>query len=214
MRTLVFAPVVALLSAGLAACYTQPEPAQTQTIVQPAQTTTTVYQPAPQPAPMAAPQTTTVYVGSAQPQPMVAPAQPGVGATMGVQAGPVSASAGFSVQIPQPISAPMPPIALNQLVGPVAGVAAQPGQLWVDGHFNFLSGAYQWLPGHYEAAPQQGVVWQQPAWQSGQFYPGFWRPQTMQAPPAYSAVGPWNPGGVVNAGMGLLQGATQMMQPR
>ncbi len=91
---------------------------------------------------------------------------------------------------PPPVVAPPPPVAMSNHVG--AMMAAPPGQVWVDGHFNRVADRYVWEQEHWQQPPQPGLHWQQPTWNNGQWFPGFWAGN--QVPPVYQTQGPWNPG--------------------
>lgn len=104
------------------------------------------------------------------------------------------------------VSAP-PPVAVMNNSGPMGMGAA--GQVWIDGHYEWRGNNYMWMNGHWENPPQQGLVWQQPAYNGNQWYPGYWRTQNVQVPEIYiNGNGRWNAGYTAGVSLGANVGGT------
>jgi hypothetical protein len=59
-----------------------------------------------------------------------------------------------------------------------ASIAAQPGQVWVEGHWDWVGGRWVWSQGFW-IADRPGLVWTQGVWLHGHagwyWRPGHWR---------------------------------------
>jgi hypothetical protein len=93
----------------------------------------------------------------------------------------------------EPVVAQEPPPAVHLNTSPV-GVGAA-GQVWIDGHYEWINNRYTWIDGHWVFPPQPGWVWQQPAWHNGRWHRGYWHAPNVHVPSVYAhAHGHWNPG--------------------